>query len=641
VARRPEPDWVAGRLGYGFAVLGVLASLVLGLVTLLIAMPPSADPDDPDNPDSPRPSISVEETAASRGPVEAGQPTHLDPRQANLVRAEDQRVFTLVSQVLPGTAPREFSWPAAPPTLVLPSRVSAYTLTDLMAASAVRRQPDQSLLLVKNVLVAPGAQLQLLLPDGRLRMSSTPAGFTTLIAFKGSIELAGQPSHPLNVTSWDPASNQPDTDTSDGRSYLRAIGGRLELREVDAADLGFWSGRTGGLAWTGSASEPATGTATDLTVTGNLYGMFLTRCNGVLVNGAQVRHSVLDGVAVHSGATGTQLWRVSSEASGRNGIAVTGGASDTALREVSAVGNVGNGIYLDGTPPAAGPNAGGGTTAPAAGFSVDSSTARGNSEHGILVRGATDVRLTNNTVAANRDGVIIRGTAAGVVLRGNHISSPDGFGVAIRGGAPNVVVDTNVISNALIGVQVADSVATITGNEIDAMALHGVSLIGRSGGSAVSRNRVGGRGPSAVDVHRRAFGALITQSLNDEAGWTVDHDDARYVSSALRRKPLLLLWGLILVLPLGARVAYKRRHQVRAPYRPEPPTPPVPPARPSPVPPRDGSTARTVTPSPRPPDDPAPQVPAPEVRSDQSDPEQQPRENHGPDGPRAMAVPPK
>jgi parallel beta-helix repeat protein len=545
-----------GRLGYAFAALSILTSLTLGVATLRVDLHP-----DPDPAATPQPSVAIEETDPGIGsdtPKTPNAPGY-DPKQANLVAAEDRRVFNIVGQVLPGTPPHELTSPNAPPTLVLPSRTTPYTLANLVSAGAVLTQPG-GLLVVRNVLVAPGARLQITAPNGQLRLSSTPTGFTSLVAFKATIDLSGADHAPLTVTSWNPVDNAPDTDETDGRAYLRVIGGRMDLNDVNTVDLGFWSGRTGGVAWTGSASAPSDGTATNVNFSGNHYGVFLSRSTGVLINGAQVSKSTMDGVSVHTGAQGTQLWRVTTNDCGRNGVAVSAGAQDTSLRAVTATGSARNGIYLDGTPPAFGPNASGSTTQASSGFIVDGSTARGNSEHGILITSADNVVLTNNTVAANRDGVIVRGVARGVVLRANHISSPGGFAVAIRAGAKDAVVDQNVISNALTAVQVNDSVAVVTGNEIDGMTLHAVSLIGRSSGSSVKDNRLDGRGPSAIDTNRLAFGGVITESGNDDANWTVDHDDVQFVSNFVRKHPLILLWFLTLMFPLAARVLYRRRN---------------------------------------------------------------------------------
>ncbi|HWN33525.1 MAG TPA: right-handed parallel beta-helix repeat-containing protein, partial [Pseudonocardia sp.] len=571
---------VGHRLTDLLAGVAILASLG---VALLVLLPPVS-------PEAPQPSVSVEEAAAAgapRGP-EPGPP--VDPRPAALVQSEDQRIFALVGHIRPDRAP--YSVPGAgttPSTLVLPARAAPYDLAALLSAGAVAKQPDNALLLRQNVLVVPGAQLHLSAPGGVFRMLSGPGGFTSLVAFKGALTVDGGEGAPLTVTSWDPAKNAPDTDESDGRAYLRAVGARMDLRQVRATSLGFWSGRTGGVAWTGTTTDPATGSATAVNFVGNHYGLYTSRSTGLLVNGAQVQGSVLDGIAVGRAAEGTQLWRVSTAQNAGNGISVAKGAHDVSVREVSATGNARNGIYLDGTPAAAGPSADGATTVPASGFVVDGSTVRGNAEHGILVNWADNASLTNNTVAANSDGVVVRGATQGTVLRENRISSPGGFAVAIRDGAEDAVVDRNVLTDALTAVQVQNAVARVTGNEIEQMSLHAVSVIGAGSGSGVADNQLAGRGPSAVDLNRLAFGGVVSVSGNDQSAWVVDRNNAQYLAGFVRGHPLILLWLLILVVPLAARVYLKHR-QTRPPVGRHP----YPPERRNPM-----TPVRRLTPSPR------------------------------------------
>ena len=546
-------------LSYVLAALGILTSLSLGVATLMLGLPPV-------EPELQGPSVSIEETDPSQGsdtPNDAESPG-FDPRQANLVAAEDERLYSTVGQIEPGSSPHDVKVGNQLPSVVLPARPAPYDLNTLTSTGAVVRQSDGSLLLQKGVLVGAGAQLRLTAPNTTLRMSSGPQGFATLIAFKGSMVLEGNDGAPLTISSWDPTKSAPDTEPSDGRSYIRSVGGRMDLRSVNTSDLGFWSGRTGGVAWTGSASESATGSARAVSFVRNHYGVFSDRTKGLLINGAEIKNSAMDGVAVNRDSEATELWRVVSAESARNGIAIAKGAHNISLREVTTTGNARNGIFLDGTPPALGPNAGGGTTAHSAGFVVDGSTVRGNAEHGILVTGANNTQLTRNTVAANRDGIIVRGVTQGVALRENRISSPGGFAVAIRDGAKDALVDKNIISDALTAVQINDAVAKVSGNEIDQMTLHAVSITGNGNGSSVVDNRVAGRGPSSIDLNRIAPGALVDISGNDEANWDVDRDDVQYLANFVRGHPLILLWALILVFPLAGRIYFKHRRDRQA-----------------------------------------------------------------------------
>ena len=39
------------------------------------------------------------------------------------------------------------------------------------------------------------------------RMASTPAGFTSIVGWKGAVTMAGAAGKPLTITSWDPGAN--------------------------------------------------------------------------------------------------------------------------------------------------------------------------------------------------------------------------------------------------------------------------------------------------------------------------------------------------------------------------------------------------------------------------------------------------
>lgn len=570
--RRPRSDdGRSGPYSHLFAAIGIGAALLLAGVTLLIALRP------PD-PDARQPSVSLEEAAAEASPdteldgaAAPGTPG-FDSHQAALVDNEDQRIVRLVGESLPDGTPRQVSWPRAPRTLVLPARPTPYALDDLRAAGAITPQRDGSLLVTTNVLIGPGAAVNIEIPNGRLRLASTSTGFTSLIAYRGTLELSGSPGAPLTITSWDPATKASDFDLTNGRAYVRSVGGRLELKDVTTSALGFWSGRTGGVAWTGSATAPATGAATAVSATGNFSGLVVGRSVGVLISGARVTESAGDGVVVRTAASDTQLLRVLSADNGRNGVRISTGATNTSLREVTAIGNRRNGIFLDGTPRKPLPTVSGAresTPLRATGLSIDTSSVRDNDEHGVLAINPSLLELTNSEITENQDGVIIQGGARGVLLRGNTVSSPDGFAVAIKGGAEagRVAIERNVLRDALTGVQVTDTTASIIGNDIRDMAVHGVALIGRADRSAVTDNHISGRGPSALDTNRLTLGAVVNAVHNDESLWTVDRDSLRYVITLLRTQPLVLLWLLPPFVPLVLIVAYLRRRRAGHGYR--------------------------------------------------------------------------
>lgn len=501
-------------------------------------------------------------------------------RQASLVEAEDDRLFAIVSDRPPSDVPYEVAAAGqAVPTVVLTARSRPYDLPALERLGAAAKQPDGSWLLSRSVIVGRGAELRIQEPGATLRLASGPGGFATIVAFKGTLALSGGPDAPLAVTSWDPATNAPDVERGDGRAYVRAVGARMDLTEVTASDLGFWSGRTGGVAWTGSAGAPATGSANHTTVERGHYGIFTSRTSDVVINDTVLRDNELDGLLLHRETSGLVATGVTSSGNGRDGVTATRGAERITLTQVTASDNAGDGIRIDGSPLAAEATAGGASTAPGSGYTVERSTATGNADAGMLAIGAGGLVLRDNTVSGNRDGIVVRGVTDRPAITGNTVDATD-FGVAVRSGVRDAQVNGNRVGSAVIAIQVTDAAATVARNEVGAASRYGVSLVGDVTGSSVAENTLAGRGLAALDVNRVDATATVGISANDESRWTVDRNELRYWRDYAVDHPLLLLWLLILLLPLAARLWTKRRRRIRDehahPYVNVAPGPPVP-----------------------------------------------------------------
>jgi len=140
-------------------------------------------------------------------------------------------------------------------TLVLTKRDVPYGLADLLALAPQTfvQEPDGAYMLTENIVIQPGATLQLT-GNGALtvRLASDAERFVSIVSLGGELVTRGTVAAPVTVTSWDRDAGAPDLATEDGRAYVRAVGGRVDLEGTTFADLGFWSGRTGGVALTGT-----------------------------------------------------------------------------------------------------------------------------------------------------------------------------------------------------------------------------------------------------------------------------------------------------------------------------------------------------------------------------------------------------
>jgi hypothetical protein len=140
-------------------------------------------------------------------------------------------------------------------TLVLTPRREVYTIKDLLglAPQTFIRQPDGGYLLSEHVVIQNGATLNLASSGGlTLRLASDDKGFVSIVNYGGVLNVQGANGRPVRISSWNRDTDGPDTLTNDGRAYIRSLGGQVRFRYAELSDLGFWSGRTGGLSLTGT-----------------------------------------------------------------------------------------------------------------------------------------------------------------------------------------------------------------------------------------------------------------------------------------------------------------------------------------------------------------------------------------------------
>ena len=97
------------------------------------------------------------------------------------------------------------------------------------------------------------------------------------MGLRGSIHLRGTADQPLRITSFQPGGQVPDTTIDDGRPFVLERSGSMKLRYVHADDLGFGEGTSSGVAWVGTAREPAHGVVTHSTFTHNRFGAYTFR----------------------------------------------------------------------------------------------------------------------------------------------------------------------------------------------------------------------------------------------------------------------------------------------------------------------------------------------------------------------------
>ncbi len=486
-------------------------------------------------------------------------------RQIEILADEDQRLLTLVASVRPGSGPYTVTLDGTD-TLVLTPAGLAYGLTDLVALGAAEEQPDGAVLLTRHVFVAPGARLVVDAPGTTLRMRSGASGFVSLVSWKADLVLTGTEGRRLKVTSWDPAAGAPDEEVADGRAYVREVSGDMAISHARVAHLGFWAGRTSGVAWTGSSSTAATGRIVDSVFRENHYGAFASQGEDLEVVRTAFAGNTVDGLSLHRSTAGTTIEGSSARGNGRHGFSADQASESVTFTEVTAARNGAYGIFFSGTPLAEGMSAGGASLEAYGDVTIDEGELIGNGLAGVRVVDGDRVAISGTHVADNRDGIVLVRTAAPTSVRDVVVDGPHRFGISVDGGSATLA--GNEVTGSSTAIRVRDADAAVRDNTVSAATAHGISVVGDAAGSVVEDNTLAGRGPSGLDTFRVPEGVDVDLAGNDVEAWEIDRDNWTYWSTFIPNHPMLVLWVVVLGLPLGLALR-ARGHRVplgTAPY---------------------------------------------------------------------------
>ncbi|MVZ99150.1 right-handed parallel beta-helix repeat-containing protein [Actinomadura sp. LD22] len=485
-------------------------------------------------------------------------------------------------------------------TLMLPQRRQPYYVSELqkLAGQDFQKQSDGSYLLGVNIMVAAGGKLILQSSTGPLtiRMRSVPGAFTSIVSAGGTVRINGSAQNPVRFTSWNDDTNKPDTQVADGRAYIRAIGGTFEMHYTQTSNLGFWSGRTGGVALTGSdrpdssaelsdagpahrvqlpdGQQEATqgdrqrvqvtpagaagkggtfevptaslvsGTIDHSSFDGDAYGVFVTASNQVQITNTDIKNSLVDGVLLHRFAKNATIENTTVTASRGDGFVLSRGTEGVRVTNCTSSDNGGNGFTLNGEPLAEGPSASGEAITSFGNNLVSSSVAKNNRRYGVELLGGTGVAVQNSQISGGDMGIVAREKGTRIQIAGNQVKGFARQGIVVRDGMASATVSGNVISGGKTALYVRDANGTFNGNTVQSAHRHGITLRGNVNGTVITGNTLSGAGTSVMDVDRAT--GKYQNANNNIKGW---HKTAGFVTWLKRIfKPMNVIWAGVFLL---------------------------------------------------------------------------------------------
>jgi parallel beta-helix repeat protein len=448
-------------------------------------------------------------------------------------------------------------------TLVLPVRAKPYTgaeLQSLFPASWVR-QGAGVWLLKDHLLVGRGAELDLSLDEvSQLRLRSEHVGFVVVASWGGTIKVTGNATHKLLITSWDPGRAAPDTTETDGRSYLVAKGGRMDVTDAAFTKLGFGTGESSGVAWRGWPGEPTRGSVLGSQFVHNHFGAFTFEAVDMLWTGNVFAGNDVYGFDPHDQSNGFRFVGNVAFLNGKHGIIFSRGCSGNLVAGNLTFLNRANGIVIDD-----GRVANDGNPRHAHAVPSDRNVVRDNvvllNQAGITVQGGSGNTVDANMLVGNHAGIRVSAAATGTVVEANQILATSTIAIDLRDGPRNTVVSDNWVQGAEVGITVSNAGGQLTRNHLAGMTARAIVFQRDVRGSSATLNALSGTGSTPIAT--TGASGLVPNAINhnDVGGWgsgAASNDDPSVLSFVLTH-PSLATWALVLLVPLLLWIPARRR----------------------------------------------------------------------------------
>jgi parallel beta-helix repeat protein len=291
-------------------------------------------------------------------------------------------------------------------------------------------------------IAAPEVKWLKLISDGGKIASLKPSG--------GRLDVVG-----TCVTSWDVAAGAADTNLDDGRGYFLARdGAEMNIEKAELRFLGSGAVESYGLSW---RTEGTTGKLTESVVSNNYFGMYSYEVGGLVVADNEIYDNQLYGIDPHTGSHNLTIERNIVHDNGKHGIILAEDCVDSVIRDNTVYRNNHHGIVLylrsdrntiEGNDSFA--NASQGININESNDNVvRNNRVYDNNESGIGITQTSE----NNAVEGNQargnqqDGVRVVSESARTVVRGNTVGENGRYGVYVDIDGDLDILDNTIFAN--------------------------------------------------------------------------------------------------------------------------------------------------------------------------------------------------
>jgi parallel beta-helix repeat protein len=329
--------------------------------------------------------------------------------------------------------------------------VTLPALAQRVSGGALRDAGDGVWELRADIAILNGASLRIAAPEVKwLKLISENGKFASLKPSGGGLDVVG-----TCITSWDPGAGAADTNLEDGRGYLLARdGAQMNIDNAELRFLGNGTVESYGLSW---RTEGTSGKITNSLVSHNYFGLYSYEVGGLVVSNNEFHDNQLYGIDPHTGSHDMTIEGNVVHDNGKHGIILAEDCTDSVIRNNTVYRNNHHGIvlYLRSDRNTIEDND---TFANAAqGININEShdsvirnnRVYDNNESGIGITQTSENNLVeSNQVRANKqDGVRVVSESARSTVRANTVGENGRYGVYVDIDGDVDIADNTIFAN--------------------------------------------------------------------------------------------------------------------------------------------------------------------------------------------------
>jgi parallel beta-helix repeat protein len=329
--------------------------------------------------------------------------------------------------------------------------VTLKSLAAKVGGNALRETGEGEWELRADISITNGASLRIAAPEVRwLKLISEGAKFASLKPTGGNLDITG-----TCITSWDPAENKADTNLDNGRGYLLARdGAQMNIDNAELRFLGTGIVESYGISW---RTEGTSGKLTNSASSNNYFGMYSYEVGGLVITDNEFYDNQLYGVDPHTGSHNLTIERNIVHDNGKHGIILAEDCVDSTIRDNIVYRNNHHGIVLylrsnrntiEGNDTFS--NAAQGINVNESNDSIiRNNRVYDNNESGIGITQTSENNLVENNQARGnvQDGVRVVSESAQTTVRGNTVGENGRYGMYVDIDGDVDIEDNTIFAN--------------------------------------------------------------------------------------------------------------------------------------------------------------------------------------------------